>query len=90
MEVKSFEFPTDENGNPATQVSFTMEELIPTVQFGNAKIAATATTWVSDDSAARKQGIHDCVQDVKDVLAKERNTILAVLREKRIAQAQQS
>jgi hypothetical protein len=81
--------PLDENGNPMSMVEFHMQELIPTVQYGNATLGARATTWTSPDPESRKAGIKQLTIDVREVMAKERNTILAVLREKRIQQAAQ-
>jgi hypothetical protein len=81
--------PLDENGKPMTVVSFYMEELVPTVQFGNAKMGANAMTWTSDTPEARKAGIAQLTYDVREIMGKERNTVLAVLREKRIQAAQQ-
>jgi hypothetical protein len=87
----NFDWPRDENGKPMALVSFAMSELVPTVQFGNATVGpASAMRFCEDTSDARKEGIRECVADVKEVLGKERNTVLEVLRQQRIRAAASS
>lgn len=82
-QVKTFAWPTDEDGNPMALISMQASELIGLPQYSNVTVGpAMVQRFVPDTEEGRYEGLKEAAKTCERIVGEERSVVLEIVAKK--------